>query len=200
MNLLWQYLLIFLLVAVEGAGVTLAGAALAGVGALNPTLVFLAAGTGNLAGDLCWYLLGYFGQFEKVMRWFPSLAQLQPEIDRFKLRVTHDAPRMLLIAKLFFGIGSIPTLLAAGETRYSVWRIAPVQILGETIWTGSLVLIGLYFGQYVTQFAQSIQIIGSASALLFVLTIFWLVRRRLTSAKQMNLCITFPFPGGRPNY
>lgn len=183
MSLFWQYVLIFLLVVVEGAGVTLAGAALAGIGVLNPALVFLAASIGNLTGDLCWYLLGYFGQFEKLMRWFPRLAPLQPEIERFKLRVNYDAPRMLLIAKLFFGIGSVPTLVAAGITRYSLWRIAPTQILGEAVWTGTLVLIGLYLGQYVILFASSIQIISIVGAILFVLAILWLVRRRFNAAQ-----------------
>ena len=36
MNPFWQYVLIFFLVAVEGAGVTLAAAALAGTGVLQP--------------------------------------------------------------------------------------------------------------------------------------------------------------------
>ncbi len=189
MSLFWQYILIFLLVIVEGAGVTLAGAALAGIGVLNPALVFLAAGIGNLTGDLFWYLLGYLGQFDKLMLWFPRLASLQPEIERFKLRVNHDAPRMLLIAKLFFGIGSVPTLVAAGITRYSLWRIAPTQILGEVIWTGTLVLIGLYLGQYVILFANSIQIISIAGVILFIVAVLWLVRRRFNMVNATQTII-----------
>ncbi|MFN8439697.1 MAG: VTT domain-containing protein [Caldilineaceae bacterium] len=181
MNSLWQYLLIYLLVAVEGAGVTLAAAALAGTGMLTPLWVFLAAGTGNLTGDFCWYLLGYFGQFDRLLRWFPRFAKFQPQIDQFRMQVNQHAPKMLFIAKLSLGVMSIPTLVAAGMARVPLWRVAPVQILGEILWTGGLVLIGVYLGQYVTQFERGLQIASIAVGAILLLVVLWLLRKWLSS-------------------
>lgn len=183
MNLFWQYILIFLLVAIEGAGVTLTAAALAGTGILTPAWVFLAAGTGNLTGDLCWYLLGYFGQFEKLLRWFPRFAKFQPQINQFRQQVNQHAPKMLLIAKLSLGVVSIPTLVAAGMARVPLWRIAPVQILGEVIWTGSLLLIGVYLGQYIKQFERGLQIASIVGGAVVLLIVLWLLRK-LFSGKR----------------
>ncbi len=182
MNSFWQYLLIFILVAVEGAGVTLAAAALAGTGALTAHWVFLAAGTGNLAADLCWYSLGYLGQYEKLIHWFPRLAKFEPQIEEFKGQVRRHAPRMLIVSKLALGIVSIPTLIAAGIARVPLWRIAPAQILGEVIWTGSLMLIGLYFGKYISEFEQGLQIAGIVVGAVGILFILWLLRRFLNAA------------------
>lgn len=182
MNSFWQYFLIFILVAVEGTGVTLAAAALAGTGTLAAHWVFLAAGTGNLTADLCWYLLGYLGQYEKLVRWFPPLAKFEPQIEEFKGQVRRYAPRMLIVSKLALGIVSIPTLIAAGIARVSLWRVAPAQILGEIIWTGGLVLIGLYLGQYVAEFEQGLQIAGIVGGAVVFLILLWLLRRLLSIA------------------
>jgi membrane protein DedA with SNARE-associated domain len=187
MNLSWQYLLIFLGVTVEGPGVTLAAAALAGSGILDPYLVFLAAASGNVTGDLCWYMLGFFGRFERSLSWFPPLRRLEPQIARLKTRMNQHAPQMLLISKLSLGIGSIPTLIAAGLAHVAWWRVVPVQLVGETIWTGSLVLIGVFLGQYVARLERILQIAGIVGGAIFVAGLIFLLRKQFnkkTNCKQ----------------
>lgn len=179
MSLVWQYLLIFLGSALEGPGVTLTAAALAGAGFLDPLLVLLCAGAGNLTGDLCWYLLGYFGRFETLVRRLPQLARLAPQIDQMKAAVSQSAPRLLLTAKLAFGVASIPTLVAAGIARVAWQRVMPAQIMGEAIWSGALVLCGIFGGQYVSHLQKDLQIAALVSNVVFVLLLIWLMRRRL---------------------
>ena len=50
----WSYLLLAILVAVEGPSVTILGALLASTGVLRPGLVFAAAAIGNLSADIGW--------------------------------------------------------------------------------------------------------------------------------------------------
>jgi membrane protein DedA with SNARE-associated domain len=177
MRVAWQYVLIFLGVVIEGPAVTLTAAALAGSGLLDPYVVFLSAGTGNVTGDLFWYLLGYLGRIETLMAWFPMLTPLQPQIDRLKIAVAQRASRMLLIAKLAFGVASIPTLVAAGIARVPWPRVLLTQIVGEVIWSGALVLFGLFLGQYVSQLQKDIRIAAFITGLLFVFLAIWLIRR-----------------------
>lgn len=187
MILPWQYFLIFLGVAVEGPGVTLAAAALAGSGVLNPYLVFLAASGGNITGDMGWYTLGFYGQFENGLYKFPSLRQLEPQIAHLKARISDHLPKMLLATKLSLGIGSIPTLIAAGIVRVAWWRVMSVQAAGEIIWTGGLVLLGLFLGQYVSQFERTLQIAGIVGGALFMAVIIFLLRKQFsqrTNSKQ----------------
>lgn len=179
MSLAWQYLLIFLGSAIEGPGVTLTAAALAGAGFLDPLLVLLCAGAGNLTGDLCWYLLGYFGRFETLVHRFPQFARLAPQIDQMKAEMSQRAPRLLLTAKLALGVASIPTLVAAGIARVAWQRVVPVQVLGEVIWSGALVLFGIFGGQYVAHLQKDLQIAVLVSHVIFILLLSWLIRRRL---------------------
>lgn len=180
-NEIWQYLLIFLGVAVEGPVVTLSAAALAGTGVLDPYLVFFSAGAGNVTGDLCWYLLGRMGKVETLIRWFPRLAPLRPQITRLQQEIVHHAPRMLLIAKLALGVASIPTLVAAGIARVSWLRVLAVQLMGEVIWTGSLVLVGVFLGQYVALLEKDLRIGASIGSALLLVGLLWFLRRRFAN-------------------
>lgn len=184
MSLAWRYLLIFLGVAVEGPGVTLTAAALAGAGFLDPLLVFFCAAAGNLTSDLGWYCLGYFGHFERLLQRLSLFAQLTPQIEQIEAEVAQNAPRMLLIAKLLFGVASIPTLIAAGVVHVPWQRFLWVQILGEVIWSGALVLLGVFLGQYVGQLQKDLRIAGLISGVLFTLVLIWVVRRRFSRAVQ----------------
>ncbi len=184
MNLPWQYLLIFLGVVLEGPGVTLTAAVLAGAGFLDPVVVFLCAAAGNLSGDLGWYLLGYFGRFEPLLRRFPQLAWLVPQIDSLKAAVSQSAERMLLTAKLAFGVASIPTLLAAGIARVAWQRVVLIQIVGEVIWSGGLVLFGLFGGQYVAWLQKDLPLVALVGAVIAVFLPIWMIRRRLKDRLQ----------------
>ena len=50
----WTYLVLALLVAVEGPVATLLGAAAASAGLMRPGLVFVSAAAGNLTADSLW--------------------------------------------------------------------------------------------------------------------------------------------------
>ncbi|MEZ4663071.1 MAG: DedA family protein [Caldilineaceae bacterium] len=186
MSLAWQYLLIFLGVAVEGPIVTLTAAALAGNGLLNPWLVFLTAGTGNVVGDMFWYTLGYHGGFERRLRAWSFVARYASQIEQIKLEVNQRAPQLLLGAKLSLGIGSIPTLIAAGMARVRWWRVALVQSAGEIIWTGSLVLIGFFLGQYVPQILKDMRIATIVGGIIFLLLVLGLWRRPCYTSTKPN--------------
>ena len=180
MSTVWQYLLIFCGVAIEGPAVTLGAAALAGTGALDPYLVFISAACGNVTGDLGWYLLGRMGKVETIFHLFPSLAHLRPQIERLKKEVAHRALHLLFVAKLALGVASIPTLIAAGIARVPWLRVLGIQLLGEVIWTGSLVLFGLFLGQYIALLEKDLGIATLVVGAILVFALVWFLRRRLS--------------------
>ena len=186
MSSVWEYLLIFLGVAIEGPVVTLTAAALASNGLLNPFLVFAVAGTGNVIGDMFWYALGYYGGFEHRLRTWPRFARYTPKIEQIKADIAQRALQLLLGAKLSLGIGSIPTLIAAGIVRIAWWRVVLVQTLGEIIWTGGLVIIGLFLGPYVPQILEDVRIATIVGGIVFTLLVLWLLRRSFTTIPKSN--------------
>jgi membrane protein DedA with SNARE-associated domain len=62
---IWTYILLAILVAVEGPIATLAGSVASSAGYLNPVLVFVSASCGNLTSDILWYSMGYLASRKK---------------------------------------------------------------------------------------------------------------------------------------
>jgi membrane protein DedA with SNARE-associated domain len=181
----WSYLLLAVLVAVEGPSVTIFGALLASTGALRPGLVFAAAAMGNLSADIGWYLLGYLGRFEVLLRHIGWLRKHQGRINHLEHEMTRHAVKILLVAKLTLSM-SIPALIAAGMARVTWRRWLPVLLIGESIWTGSLVLIGFYLGHYVKQLEQGMQIVAVVGTIIFVAIGIWLIKR-IGSSSQFDI-------------
>jgi membrane protein DedA with SNARE-associated domain len=146
----WSYFLLAILVAVEGPIATLLGAVAASTGFLNPVLVFVSASLGNLTADI-------LGVKENVM------TRLQEDI--------HDhIHKVLFIAKLTMGL-VIPALIAAGLARVPFKRWFGVLFGAECIWTGSLVLVGYYFGAFIQQFEANLRWISLAGAIVLVVIV-----------------------------
>lgn len=177
---LWAYLLLALLVMVEGPVVTLAGAVAASAGYMEPVGVFISAAMGNMVADLLWYTLGYLGKMEWLHRYGGWFGFREEYVQRFNRDIQAHAAKLLFIAKLTLGF-TIPTLVATGLSRVPLRRWFYVLIVGETIWTGSLVALGFFFGKYVQQLERGVEVISLIGALIFVVfLIFYIshVRRR----------------------
>ena len=183
---IWAYLLLALLVIVEGPVATLAGAVAASAGWMRPVGVFLAASVANLLADLLWYTLGYLGRMEWIHRYGGYVGLREEYLLRMMDDVQKYAPRLLFIAKITLGF-SIPTLVATGLARVPVKRWFWVLIVGETLWTGTLVFLGVRFGHYVQRLERGIEIVALVGALLFVSGLVYYmtrIRRRSEKAKE----------------
>lgn len=167
----WSYLLIALLALLEGPAVTLLAATMTSTGSLNPWLVFLAAAAGNFTGDIGWYTIGYLGRFDTLKRWAPGLRRFDPYISRWQQNITENAGKRLLFTKLSLSWAAIPTLITAGMARVPWSSLAPVHLLAEVAWTGSLVLAGFYLGDYLTSLQDSLQTLATVAGVASMVTL-----------------------------
>lgn len=164
---LWAYLLLALLVMVEGPVATLAGAVAASAGLMKPFWVFVSAASGNLVSDILWYTLGYLGKMEWLHRYGGYFGLRGEFIARFNSDIQKHVAKLLFIAKLTLGF-TIPSLVATGLARIPLRRWFPFLVLGETIWTGSLVVLGFNFGHYIQRLERGVEVVALGGALLFV--------------------------------
>ncbi|MEA4906294.1 MAG: hypothetical protein GYA17_09235 [Chloroflexi bacterium] len=172
----WNYIFLGILVLVEGPIATLAGAAAASAGLLKPALVFFAAATGNLCADISWYTLGYVGKLDWLVQKGRWLGIKPGHVRRMQQEMNAHAPKLLLFAKLSVGF-VIPSLVAAGLARVPVRRWLPFLLLGETIWTGGLVIVGYYTTQAIQRVEHWVGFIILGASILFVLGNIWWIRR-----------------------
>lgn len=175
----WAYLLLALLVALEGPLTTLAAAVAASVGLLNPVLVFVFASLGNLTADTMWYGLGYLGKTEWILRYGSWLGVKEHALTRLQEDVQTHILKILFVGKLTLGF-MVPILITTGLMRIPIKRWFGVLFMAECIWTGSLVLIGYHFGRLVQTLQTSLRWVSLGGAALFlIILLFYLTRRQL---------------------
>ena len=79
----WNYLILAVLVAVEGPIVTLLGASASASGYLQSGFVIAAAAIGNVTADMLWYFLGYAGKIEWLVPYQRWLGIKPRQMDHF---------------------------------------------------------------------------------------------------------------------
>lgn len=164
---IWTYILLAALVAVEGPIATLLGAAAASAGLMRPWSVFFAAATGNLVADSLWYSLGYMGRIEWLFHFGKRLGLRRDLLEHLKHNMEKHATKVLFLAKLTVSF-VIPSLITAGLLRLPLRRWFPALIAAETIWTGSLVLIGYYATEAIKRVEQGVEYAVLAASIIFV--------------------------------
>jgi len=166
----WAYILLAVLVAVEGPVTTLAGAVASSAGYLNPFLVFISASCGNLTADVVWYALGYAGKKEWLVHYGGRFGVKEKMIDRMQRDMETHIGKILFTAKLTLGF-VIPTLVAAGLAKIPWRRWLGSLFLAECMWTGFLVFAGHYFGRYVQTLERDLKWVSLGGAAVFVILI-----------------------------
>jgi membrane protein DedA with SNARE-associated domain len=172
----WVYPLLAILTAIEGPFVTLFSAAAASSGLINPLLAFTAACTGNLIGDSVWYLLGYYGKIDWLLRRTNRLSFQPAQVHRFTDGIRLDAVKMLFFAKITNGF-IVPALIAAGVIRLPWRRWFPLIALGEALVTGTLIAIVYFTAVNLTQVEKGLQYFVFAFSLVFLLAALVFIRR-----------------------
>ena len=166
----WTYIILGLLVAIEGPIATLLGAAAASAGLMRPLPVFFAAATGNLTADSLWYTLGYLGKTEWIMHFGRRMGMTENLIEHLKQNMIKHATKVLFLAKLTLSF-VIPSLIAAGLLRVPWRRWLPPLIVAETLWTGSLLLIGYYTTEALKRVERGIEYAALSISVIFVVAV-----------------------------
>ena len=178
----WSYLILAVLVLIEGPIAILLASAASSAGLMRPILVFLSAAIGNLTADSLWWLLGYAGKTEWIHSLGRRLRIRESLIEHLKHNMIKHATRVLFLAKITVSF-SIPALIAAGLLRIPWKRWFPYFILAETLWTGSLVLIGYYTTEALKRVEQGVEYAALAVSIVFVALMIMAGRRLL---KQLD--------------
>lgn len=180
---IWPYIVLALIVAIEGPAATLLGAAAASAGFMKPIFVFISAASGNLLADTTWYLLGYAGKFEWLFSAGKWIGINRNKMERIQKNIKFHSVKVLFFAKLSMSL-MIPALVAAGlvKAKWSKWF--PAVFGGEMIWTGTLVLIGYYSAEAIKKIEQGLEYFILFASIGFVIFIIYVSRKILKDSEQ----------------
>ncbi|MFN3979970.1 MAG: DedA family protein [Caldilinea sp.] len=179
----WSYVILCVLIFVEGPAITMAAGAMAGAGILRFDLVFVVAVVGNTVADYTWYVLGRFGGHRSLLFRLRWAQQNEAVIEHLSRRIHRKATRLFVLTKAAVGFMSIPVLIAAGVARVPWWRLFVVSIIFEPLWNGALILAGYRLGDYITELDRGLRVfalVGSIALFIVLANIYRNVFKRIT--------------------
>jgi len=172
----WIYALIVLLVMVEGPISILLSAGISATGLLNPLGVFCAATIGNFTADILWYVLGYFGNIDWLLRLPKFMGIDSQKLNRLNRLVNMHAVKLLIFAKLTNGL-IVPVLVATGLARVSMRRWFPIIVVANLLTSAVFVFIGYYMILSLKQIEQGVWFLAIIGTLVLVLVSIIFVKR-----------------------
>lgn len=150
-----KYSILFILAVIEGPMIMMLSGFLLKLGVLAFVPTFMALGAGDLAGDLGWYGLGYWGGTKIVKRVGRFFSVSEAMIERIEALLIKYHGRILFFSKVTMGFGfALATLISAGMARISPKSFLFYNFCGELLWLSVLLFIGHSLGQLYLSLGQ----------------------------------------------
>jgi membrane protein DedA with SNARE-associated domain len=112
-------------------------------------------------------------------------------INHLKQNMLTHATKVLFLAKLTVSF-VIPSLIAAGLLRIPWKRWFPALLLAETIWTGSLLLIGYYTTEALKRVERGVEYAVLTASIAFVIFAILAGRRLVKQWDKDSTEVTVP--------
>ena len=175
--------------------ILLAAGALAGIGKLSLTLVFVLALIACLLSDQFWYQVG-LRRGSRVLSFLCRIS-LDPDscVRRTKGIFARYGARSLLVAKFIPGMATLAPPLA-GILRMRLFRFFILDGLGAFIWVSVFVLLGFQFGKeledLITTSGRAGSLIGLAVPVGLATYITWKFVQRNRFLRQLSVARITP--------
>jgi membrane protein DedA with SNARE-associated domain len=181
----WSYVILVLLVFVEGPAATLVAATMAASGILRADLVFFFSIMANFLADTFWYLVGYSANHGGRVLRFSWLRRRWHVVESMEKALQGRAAKMYLLTKLSMGLLTIPVLIASGLARVPWLRLLAVSVVVEPLWNGLLVVAGYRLGDSVAHMERGMRIGAIAGSVIVFVILLVFYRRMFARLFQM---------------
>ena len=175
----YKYLVIFPVAVFEGPIIIIISGFLVYLGFLNPYVAYFILVVADVVGDYLHYALGKYG---KNLSWFKRVARLFG-YDENKSRFLENHfekhnGKTLLIAKISHGVGGA-IQIASGIANVDIFEFLRFSIIGTSIKTLTLLLIGYYVGGSYIKIDSYLDKVALVTISMVIFIILYLVARRL---------------------
>lgn len=176
----YQYLILFLLITIEGPIATVVSGFLVAQGFMDIYLVYPLALVADLFGDSIYYLLGRYGRHFV----FKIFNFNKKRIKNIENHFTEHGGKTILIGKISHGVGAI-FLFVAGIAHISYRKFLFYNTIGTIPKTAILILIGYFFGNSYLRIGKYLDLFGLFTlALGFIILIVYLKFSQKIKQKQ----------------
>ena len=166
----YRYLIVLPLAIIEGPVLALVCGFILRFGQFDLLPIFLCLMVGDFVSDIQWYYIGYYGGRPLVLRFgrFFSITEQQLAVAE-KLYHRHYG-WILFLSKITMGFGFAVAIVAvAGIVKIPFKKYMLVNVLSQPIWTGTLLAVGYFFGEFYLRFNNGLEILGFIAAVVVFL-------------------------------
>ena len=139
------YVLMFLLMCVEGPIITTAAAFAVSLGYFNLSIVFILSILGDVIPDTIYYFIGYFARHSVINKYGHRFGLSTARMEKIESHLTRHAGKTITALKLT-PIIALPGFMIVGSARYSYWKYILVCTLVSLVKTAIFMAVGYYFG------------------------------------------------------
>jgi membrane-associated protein len=148
----YRYVILLPIAIVEGPIITIICGFLCAQGQLSWWIVYLIVMLGDLIGDVLWYYLGYRFGYDFVKKWGGRFGLTEKKITEVKEKFHEHKNSILFLSKITNGLGlALVVLFTAGLSKIPFKRYMLINVSGQLIWSGILLVTGYEFGNLLNQ-------------------------------------------------
>lgn len=162
----YKYHLLLPVSVIEGPIISVIGGFLCSAGFLNIYWTYAVLLLGDMLGDTLYYSIGRFGGRPLLRRWGHFLKFNEDKVMRTEHHFKHHAGKTLLVGKAHAFGGLV--LVAAGLSKMSYPQFMAFNLLGTSVKSLILLIVGFYFGK---AYALIETYLGYYAAIITALTI-----------------------------
>ncbi len=162
----YKYVALFPLAVIEGPIITVITGFFSSLGYINFFLAYVVIVSGDLAGDVIYYLAGRFGGRKFVDKWGKYLGIGENQIESLEKQFAKRGSKLLFIGKMSHGVGGA-FLVAAGMIKMPFDKFLSANFLATLLKSAILLLIGYYFGHAfaaINSYLEKISVISLGAA------------------------------------
>jgi membrane protein DedA with SNARE-associated domain len=173
-----KYLFLFPVVVVEGPIITVIAGFLSSLGVFNIFIAYAMVVVGDIAGDVMYYALGYYGRQRFIKRWGRFLGITLERVEQLDKHFEKHTGKTLVIGKLSHGVGGV-VLVAAGIARIPLRKFVWYNFITTLPKSLILLLIGYYSGESYVKISSYLDYaaIGTVVATVIFIVIYFVMRK-----------------------
>jgi membrane-associated protein len=142
---------------------------------------------GDLAADILWYAVGYYGGQPLVRRYGKFFSLSDDLLAKTETAFHRHQNKILIISKITMGLGfALVILITAGIMRIPFKKYVAFNALGQTVWTALLISVGYFFGSVVILVNEGLRLATGAAFAVLVAALLYGINRYLRTRDLQN--------------
>jgi membrane protein DedA with SNARE-associated domain len=172
--LAYKYVIIVPIAIIEGPMVAMISGVLLRLGVFSFLPLFICLMIGDFVSDAYWYWIGYHGGRKFLARFGKYFSVTEGHLDRLEAFYMKHYGWILFLSKITMGLGFAVAIVAmAGAARVPFKRYMAVNMLSQPIWTGTLMSVGYFLGDFYLRLNKGFEIVSVTAVALMAGLALW---------------------------